>query len=99
MTDKATLEQVETLAAQLPPQEQLKLVEHVQEWLLASDRSPVAEEIDEERVRQVRLENARALIAALDAIALSIGDRGPLDSAQDIREIREERARVALVLR
>jgi hypothetical protein len=80
MTDLVTLEQVQALAARLPPKEQLKLVARIGEQLSAAlpERSSSAEK-------------AEALLAELDAFAASLPVRN-CDSAKDMRQIRQERA-------
>lgn len=88
MTNSVTFEQVGQLAVQLPPPEQLKLVAYISEQLSGLLRanlpsSPTAAQ----RAREVM---AEALLADLDTIAESI--EGEFDSAEDIRQIREERA-------
>jgi hypothetical protein len=50
MANRATLEQVEQLAAQLPPPEQLKLVAHICEQLSA--RSSVGQAVEDEETVQ-----------------------------------------------
>ena len=85
MSNRVTLEQVEQLTAQLPPPERLKLVVHICEQLSATQMA----ESDEERVRQVRLAQVDAWLAECDIVAESI--EGKFDSAEDIRQIREER--------
>lgn len=88
MSNKVTFEQVEQLAVQLPPSEQLKLVARISEQL--SGFMPTIPPLDMERAQQEREAMADALLSELDAIANSI--EGEFDSAEDIRQIREERA-------
>jgi hypothetical protein len=88
MPNKVTFEQVEQLAVQLAPSEQLKLVARISERLSSS--IPTVPPLDMDRARQEREAMADALLAELDAIANSI--EGEFDSAEDIRRIREERA-------
>jgi hypothetical protein len=81
MTDLVTLEQVQALAARLPPKEQLKLVARIGQQLsasLESQQAPVRSAVEE----------ADALIAELDAVAASIA--GDFDSVEDIRKNRAE---------
>lgn len=85
MSNRVTLEQVEQLTAQLPPPERLKLVAHICEQLSATKMA----ESDEEKVRQERLAQVDAWLAECDTVAESI--EGEFDSAEDIRQIREER--------
>ena len=88
MPDQVTLEQVEQLAIQLPPAEQLRLLAHISERLTQSAVAVEASGADQ--VREMRAAIADALLQELDAIAESI--EGEFDSAEDIRQIREERA-------
>ena len=88
MSTRVTLEQVERLAIQLPPPEQLKLVARIGEQL--SGFTPMIPPLDKEHAQRKREVMADALLAELDAIADSI--EGEFDSAADIRQIREERA-------
>jgi predicted Zn-dependent peptidase len=86
MSNRVTVEQVEQLALQLPTSEQLKLVARISTQLsnLMAMITPSGIE------QQEREAMADALLAELDAIAESI--EGNFDSAEDIRQIREERA-------
>jgi hypothetical protein len=86
MSDRWTLEQIQQLAVQLPPQEQLKLMSHLCEQLSVKQTSVT----DEEQARRERLAQVDAWLAECDAVAESI--EGEFDSAEDIRQIREERA-------
>lgn len=86
MATKVTLKEVEQLAAQLSPQEQLKLIARLCEHLSAM---PTVEG-DEEKARQERLAQVDAWLAECDAVAESI--EGEFDAAEDIRQIRDERA-------
>lgn len=86
MANRVTLEQVEQLATQLPPPERLKLVAHICEQLSVTQTA----ESDEEKARWERLAQVDAWLAECDTVAESI--EGEFDSAEDIRQIREERA-------
>jgi hypothetical protein len=86
MYSHVTLEQVEQLTRQLPLTEQIKLLTHLSEQL-SSTTTPRPEVDLAPRERQAK---ADALLQELDAIAESI--EGQFDSAEDIRQIREERA-------
>jgi predicted Zn-dependent peptidase len=88
MPNSVTFEQVEQLAAQLSTPEQLKLVARISGQL--SNLMATIESSGMESVRLEREAMADALLAELDAIADSI--EGNFDSAEDIRQIREERA-------
>lgn len=87
MSDQVTLEQVEQLAAQLPPAEQLKLLASISGQLGQAEVTVPPASADMQRLREAM---ADELLAELDAIAESI--EGEFDSAEDIRQIREERA-------
>lgn len=81
------LEEVEELAAQLSPQEQLKLLAHISERL--SQLSPITQETDAERQRREYAVRIETFLAACDEVAEQI--EGEFDSAEDLRQIREER--------
>jgi len=87
MSTKETLDQLEQSVMQLPPNEQLKLMARMSDNLtrLELTVSPAAPE----QVQREREAMADALLQELDTIAESI--EGEFDSAEDIREIREER--------
>jgi len=88
MSGKVILEQVEQLVMQLSPTEQLKLMAHISEQL---NRSEIVVSLsDAERAQQGCEAMADALLQELDTIAESI--EGEFDSAEDIRQIRQERA-------
>ncbi|MCH8293305.1 hypothetical protein IH992_19665 [Candidatus Poribacteria bacterium] len=86
MSNRVTLEQVEQLAAQLLPPEQLKLMAHLCEQLSTTQIT----ESREESARQEQLAQVDAWLAECDTVAESI--EGEYDSAEDIRKIRENRA-------
>lgn len=88
MSNTISLNQVEGLALQLPPSDQLKLVAHISEQL--GDRMPASGLNDAPDARREREAQAEALLAELDAIAESI--EGQSNSAEDIRRLRTERA-------
>lgn len=81
-----TLEQVENMAAQLPPQEQLQLLARISERLR---RIFTVQDTDAERQRREYAAQVEAFLAACDAVAEQI--EGQFDSAADLRQIREER--------
>lgn len=87
MSTKETLDQLEQSVMQLPPNEQLKLMARMSDNLtrLGLTMLPAAPE----QVQREREARADALLQELDTIAESI--EGEFDSAEDIREIREER--------
>lgn len=85
-----TIDQVEQLATQLPAAQQLELLARISTQLSNSVfAAPVA---DTEAERQARAARADALMRELDAIADSIEIRGECDAAEDLRQIRAERA-------
>lgn len=88
MADAVTLERVEGLAAQLLPQEQLKLLARISERL--SQLSLTTLDADAERQRREYAARVEAFLAACDEAAEQI--EGEFDSAEDLRQIREERA-------
>lgn len=88
MTTTVTFEQVEQLAAQLSPPEQLKLVAYLSEQLSGLLKANLA--ANSESVQGMREVMADKLLAELDGVAESI--EGQFDSAEDIRNIRAERA-------
>ena len=87
MSNRVTFQQVERLAVQLTPHEQLKLVKHINEQL--SGCVTMIESLDKKRTQREREVMADALLAELDAIADGI--ESEFDSATDIQQIREER--------
>jgi hypothetical protein len=87
MAETVTLEHVEQLAAQLPPQGQLKLLAHISERLI---RLPLTlQETDEERRRREYAARVEAFLKMCDENAAEC--MGEVDSAEDLRQIREER--------
>lgn len=90
MANGATIEELEQQVAQLPPSEQLKLIARICAQLSAKPLVTPAGESGEEQTPQECVLQADVLSAELDAIAESI--EGVFDSAEDIRQIREERA-------
>lgn len=87
MSTKETLDQLEQSVMQLPPNDQLKLMARMSDNLtrLELTAPPAAPE----QVQREREARADALLQELDTISESI--EGEFDSAEDIREIREER--------
>lgn len=88
MSDMVTLEQVEQLAVQLPPLEQLKLVAHISEWLIVTPLATPTEERGVEQVQLERLAQVDAWIAQCNEVAELW--EGEFDSAADLRRIRDE---------
>ncbi len=83
MPGKITLEQVERLAIQLPLHEQLKLVVSI------GERLSVFTMPEEERQRQVYATRLEAFLRTCEEMAAETIEA--VDSAEDIRQIREER--------
>jgi len=88
MSKTIGLEQVEGLVFQLSPNEQLKLVAHIGEQL--SGQMPASGRNDSANTPRDGAAVADALLAELDTIAERI--EGSFDSAEDVRQIRTERA-------
>ena len=88
MSNTITLEQVEQLAVQLPPREQLKLVESISVWLSVTPLATPTEERGVEQVQLERLAQVDAWIAQCDKVAELW--EGEFDSAADLRRIRDE---------
>lgn len=88
MSNEVALEQLEQQVAQLPPQEQLKLVAHISERLSTMPPSMLAA-VDEESLRRQREREADELLALCDAAAEMW--RGEFDAAKEIRQMRQER--------
>ena len=92
MAETVTLEQVETLAAQLPPAQQLRLVAHIGTRLNAT--APAATFLaDDTKSRQQQEKEADELLAQLDAAA-SLWE-GEFDAVEDIRQMRAEADKIS----
>jgi hypothetical protein len=89
MSENISFQQVEQQVVQLPVQAQLKLVVSIAERLSAMPFTTPMAKI-EEQIRQARLAEVDAWLAECDAVAESI--EGEFDAAEDLRQIREERA-------
>lgn len=87
MSEVVTLEQVEAMATQLPPREQLKLISDLSAGLTTLPIMP-QEEVDEEELRQQREKEADELLAMCDAIAEQWEE---FDVVEEIRQMRAER--------
>lgn len=85
MANKVTLEQAEQSVAQLTPQEQIKLIACMSEWLSKMRLSEAAEE----SWRQSYATRVEAFLKMSDEMAAET--IGEVDSAEEIRQIREER--------
>jgi hypothetical protein len=85
MAHKVTLKQAEQLLVQLTPQEQIKLIACMSEWLSKMRLS----EAVEDSWRQNYATRVEAFLKMSDEMAAET--IGEVDSAEDIRQIREER--------
>ncbi|MBM3239279.1 hypothetical protein FJZ31_23550 [Candidatus Poribacteria bacterium] len=88
MANMVNLEQAERLVAQLPSQEQLKLVARICEQLSVTPPVVLSEESAEEQARQKRLANLDVWLAECEKVAELW--EGKFDSAADLRRIRDE---------
>ena len=86
MSNTVTFEQVEQLTLQLPPQDQLRMIAHISQQL--SQR--IASEAVEKHQQQNYARQVEAFLKMSDEMAAET--IGEVDSAEDIRQIREERA-------
>ncbi len=86
MINKVTLDQAEQMVAQLPPEEQLKLVARIGERLSES----ILLQTDDERRRRQYAARVEAFLKMSEEMAAETV--GEVDSAEDVRRIREERA-------
>ena len=82
------LAEVEELVAQLPPNQQLRLAEKINGRL--AHLSPSELQKEEENFRREHAARVEEFMKRLDEHAVEC--TGPVDSAEDIRQIREERA-------
>jgi len=92
MGNKVTLAQVEELAAELPPRDQLKLLAHIGERLSIAPVAVLAEEVEDKdttRARQKRLARLRPWLAQCEKVAERWD--GTFESAADLRRLRDER--------
>jgi len=89
MAGKVTLERVAALAAQLSPQEQLKLVAHISERLSITLPVVLKEESKGESARKECLRLAEELLAEVEDIEDDA--QGEFDAAAMIRQMRDER--------
>ena len=83
MSTHPTLEELEQQVAQLPPNQQLKLMAHI-----AHQLSSISDVLDEEVTQQQERE-ADEILALCDAAA-EMWD-GEFDAAEEIRQMRKER--------
>jgi hypothetical protein len=92
MANQITLEQVEQLATQLSPPEQLKLVRRLSERLTETVSLPVTVSRKEaERLQKEKARKAAAILRECDRAAAAF--TRTTDSAETIRRIRDERHR------
>ena len=92
MAETVTLEQVERLTAQLPPQEQLKLLARISARLTETVALPVT--LSKKEAAALKRDRARAAAAILrecDRAAAAFKRKS--DSVETLRRIREERHR------
>jgi hypothetical protein len=88
MASTVTLQQVEELVSQLPPNERLKLAARICEELSTMPCEAPAP-VDEEQLRRERIKKAEEILARCDAAAaMTLGE---FDSAEEIRQMRAER--------
>ena len=85
MSSRMTFEQVEQQVVQWPPRKQLELVARIGGWL--SPLTPV--ETNEKRPPHEYAAQVEAFLSMSDDMAAETV--GEVDSAEDIRQIREER--------
>ncbi len=85
MTNNVSLEEAEHIVAQLPPQEQLKLVARIGERLSRS----IPPQLDDEHRRREYVARVEAFLKMSEEMAAEA--TGEVDSAADIRQVREER--------
>jgi len=88
MENRVSLEQVEQLAVQLPPVEQLQLVLHICEQLSAGALAG-STVVDEEALRRQRAQEADEILALCDAAAEMW--EGEFDAVKEIRKMRRDR--------
>ena len=86
MSDKVTLEEVERIAIQLPPNEQLKLIVKIGEGL----SELMTRQMNENQQHEEYLTRVEAFLKLRNE--LSVKSLGKVDSVEDIRQIREERS-------
>ena len=86
MSNQTSLEDVERMAQQLPIEDRLTLVAHIQQRLPESG----SDELRNGGAQLERLRRVDEWLSECDAVAESIA--GEFDSAEDLRRIRHERA-------
>ena len=90
MPESITLEQVETLVVQLPPQDQLRLLAYISERLSTTlPTAPEAKSFPQDTVQDDRLQLAKMLCDEVDDVLDDT--RGEFDAAEEIQRMREKR--------
>lgn len=90
MREAITLEQVEKLADQLPPIQQLKLVARICEQL--STKSTIEDiENNKEKLKQKKLQLVESLLAEVNDV--EDDSQGKFDAVEDLNRLREERVK------
>jgi len=90
MMETITLEQVEKLANQLPPLQQLKLVARICEKLIA--KSTIEDmENNKEKLKQRKLKLVESLLTEVDDV--EDDTEGEFDAVEDLHLLREERVK------
>jgi hypothetical protein len=85
MSENLTLEEVEHIVDRLSTHEKLKLMSHIRENI----SEPILQQTDENQQDQDYLARMDAFLDLISKI--SAKSNGSVDSAEDIRQIREER--------
>lgn len=89
MASPVSVEQVERLARQLPPQDQLKLVAHLSEHLSGEMLARPARSSEEDATQKNRLLLAEELLQ--ECAGVVDDSQGTSDAAATIRQMRDER--------
>jgi hypothetical protein len=89
MHGQMTLEELEQQVIQLPWHEQLKLISHISEQLSIAPLDISKETLAKSALREQREKEANEILALCDSAAEMW--EGKFDSAEDIRQMREER--------
>ena len=85
MSATPTLEQVEHLALQLPPQEKETLMQRIAEQLQINPVQPT----QAQSLKEIQAAQIAEAFAIADALAEQVGTE--FDSVEELRQIREER--------
>lgn len=92
MPESVTLDHVESLVVQLPPQDQLRLLAHIGERLCTT--LPTAPEVTSAHDGSVRDDRVQFAKILCDEVDNEIDDaHGEFDAAEDIQHMREGRVR------